>query len=295
MQIKLVKQGKSKIELIKLIRWLTSLGLKECNDIVNNIPSVFEIKDKNIKFEQIEKNFSSIGALIEIEDAKKPDMPVGGVGTVEEEIVEKEAEINRRIIIKDKKNKKKIKKEKTDNEYFKSINEKADTYALVRGIKTSLSVTFIGALIHTYLIFFFNLEYNISYLVIFAVAISNAIILKKETDKENTSIAKIAAGITFFFYMASSLMKNLFFAYIYNLSIGIGGFIFGIFSFNFIVILLAMGVSYFLVAKKNPIDAIARALKKSNSYKTTNKNYTSNKENEYSRKRKLRSKKKKKF
>ena len=294
MKIKLVKGSKNKLGLIKLIRWFTSLGLKECKNIVDNIPAFFEIKDKNLSFEQIEKNFSSIGAEIKIVESNEPDSPVGSAGIVKKAVkIEKiKAEKPK---IKERTSNKNIKEEKTSDFYLKSLNEKADTYALVRGIKTSLSVSFLGSLAYTYSIFYFNFGYYISYFIILAVAISNAIILKNETDKDNTDIAKISAGMTFFFYMLASFIKSVFFSFIYKLGFGISGFIFNIFSSDFIIIILAMGVSYFLVAKKNPIDFIVNAAKNSKSYKTTNKNYTSDKNDKYIRKTKAGRKKKKRF
>jgi len=280
MKVKLIKASKNKLELIKLVRWFTDLGLKECKNIVDNTPSVFEIKNKNLTFEQINKNFSSIGAIIEIEKKiiKTSDSSVGGAGSGVDITEIKEAA---QIIEK--------KKLKEPDEYFNTLNKKADNYALARGIKSVLTVSIIVALSIPFITSFFGFYYTF-YIGVFVVAVANAIILKRETNKENESIAKIASGMTFFFYMIFTLVQKIYLVFLYRIYFDYIGFS-SIFSSDIFVIILAMSVSYFLVAKKNPIDFII----KTKSFNHKNNNYTSNKEEEYSKKRKPRKKRKEKF
>jgi ribosomal protein L7/L12 len=56
--------GPDKILLIKLIREYTDLGLKESKDLIENIPSVFEV-DTRTNCSDVKKKFLDIGALIE--------------------------------------------------------------------------------------------------------------------------------------------------------------------------------------------------------------------------------------
>jgi len=280
MKVKLIKVSKNKLELIKLVRWFTDLGLKECKNIVDNPPSVFEIKNKNLSFEQINKNFSSIGAIIEIEKKiiNEPDISVGGAGSVVDMPELNEPD----IIIEDKRINK-------PDDYLNSLNEKADRYALARGIKSSITISIIAALIIPFITSFFSFYYTF-YIVLFIVSVANAIVLKKETYTENDNIAKIASSMTFFFYIVSYLFHSIYFSFLYKIPLRFGAF-FNVLSIDFFAIIIAMGISYFLVAKKNPLDAIAKA----KLFNKKDNDYTSNKKNDYSKKRKSIKKKKKKY
>ncbi|MBN1250991.1 MAG: ribosomal protein L7/L12 [Bacteroidales bacterium] len=286
MQVKLTKVGNNKIELIKLIRWITSLGLKESNEIVNNTPSIFEIKDENADFEKIKNNFTSIGALIEIYEPEKPDSHVGGAET---HIIIENNEQNLIFIENEEQNPEPLIIEK-DKDFFEKIDERADAYAFTKAIKSALIFSTISALIYSLSVFYFS--HYFGYLIILIVGIGNAIILKNGTKKEDINIAKIAAGLTFFFYIPASLFKNIVFSYIYHTLFGFSGFFFGIFNSNIFIILIAMSISYYLVAKKSPFDAFVitnkktQSTKKDDKYRNKSKNINTNKTKSIKREKK---------
>lgn len=65
LRIRLFNTGFNKIELIKMIRVYTQLSLKECKNLIDFIPSEFEIKEPGISFSELKSKFEAIGAQIE--------------------------------------------------------------------------------------------------------------------------------------------------------------------------------------------------------------------------------------
>ncbi|MDF1555284.1 MAG: 50S ribosomal protein L7/L12 [Deferrisomatales bacterium] len=64
--VKLVEAGSQKIQVIKVVRALTGLGLKEAKDLVDSAPSV--IKDGVSKDEaaEIQKKIEEVGGKVEL-------------------------------------------------------------------------------------------------------------------------------------------------------------------------------------------------------------------------------------
>jgi ribosomal protein L7/L12 len=63
--IKLLDPGPSILEIIKIIRKHTNLGLKECKDLVENPPAIFEIHDSQNSLSEIISEFEKAGAKVE--------------------------------------------------------------------------------------------------------------------------------------------------------------------------------------------------------------------------------------
>jgi len=59
--------GTNKIDVIKAIRAVTGLGLKEAKDFISSVPSVIKKDLKLSDAESIQKTFSELGAKIIIE------------------------------------------------------------------------------------------------------------------------------------------------------------------------------------------------------------------------------------
>ena len=58
--------GAKKIQVIKVVREITSLGLKEAKDAVDNTPSVLKEGISKAEAEEIKKKFAEAGAKIEL-------------------------------------------------------------------------------------------------------------------------------------------------------------------------------------------------------------------------------------
>lgn len=59
--------GDKKINVIKTVREVTSLGLKEAKDLVDNAPKTIKEGVSKDEAEEIQKKFEEVGATVEIE------------------------------------------------------------------------------------------------------------------------------------------------------------------------------------------------------------------------------------
>ncbi|MDR0979432.1 MAG: 50S ribosomal protein L7/L12 [Lachnospiraceae bacterium] len=64
--ITLTNIGSSKINVIKAVREITNLGLKEAKDLVESVPKILKSKISKSEAEEIRQKFSNIGATVEI-------------------------------------------------------------------------------------------------------------------------------------------------------------------------------------------------------------------------------------
>ena len=64
--VMLVEVGAKKINVIKAVREVTSLGLKEAKDVVDNAPKAIKEAVTKEEAEVIKKKFEEVGAKIEI-------------------------------------------------------------------------------------------------------------------------------------------------------------------------------------------------------------------------------------
>jgi len=65
--ILLKSAGEQKINVIKVVREVTSLGLKEAKDLVDGAPKVVKEGVKKEEAEEIKKKFESAGAVAELQ------------------------------------------------------------------------------------------------------------------------------------------------------------------------------------------------------------------------------------
>ena len=65
----LVEAGAEKIKVIKVVREITALGLKEAKDLVDGIPKNIKESIPKDEAEAIKKKFEEVGAKVEIKPA----------------------------------------------------------------------------------------------------------------------------------------------------------------------------------------------------------------------------------
>ena len=64
--IELIAAGDKKIDVIKAVRAITELGLKEAKDLVESAPKTLKEKVKKEEAEEIKKKLETVGAKVEI-------------------------------------------------------------------------------------------------------------------------------------------------------------------------------------------------------------------------------------
>lgn len=64
--VRLVEIGEKKINVIKVVREVTSLGLKEAKDLVESAPAAIKEDIPKDEAETIKKKFEDVGAKVEI-------------------------------------------------------------------------------------------------------------------------------------------------------------------------------------------------------------------------------------
>mgnify|MGYP001254473175 FL=1 len=64
--VTLIEVGKEKIKVIKAVRDVTSLGLKEAKDLVESAPKVIKEAAPKDEAESIKKKFEEVGAKVEV-------------------------------------------------------------------------------------------------------------------------------------------------------------------------------------------------------------------------------------
>ena len=88
MKIKLVSIGRNKIRVVKLVKTISGLGLKESKDIADKPNSVFEVVLRGISFADIERKFNTISSEIELISDDKLETP-DIINEAKEEDIEK--------------------------------------------------------------------------------------------------------------------------------------------------------------------------------------------------------------
>ena len=63
--IELIAAGEKKIDVIKAVRAITELGLKEAKDLVESAPKTLKEKVKKEEAEEIKKKLETVGAKVE--------------------------------------------------------------------------------------------------------------------------------------------------------------------------------------------------------------------------------------
>src|SRR3954471_17147857 len=67
--------GAKKIQVIKVVREITSLGLKEAKDAVDNVPSTIKEGISKAEAEEIKKKWKDQGAVVEMKYPSDPVRP----------------------------------------------------------------------------------------------------------------------------------------------------------------------------------------------------------------------------
>lgn len=62
----LTSAGEKKLEIVKIVKNITGLGLKESKDLVDNLPSKIKEKVSKEEAESIKKQLSDAGASVEV-------------------------------------------------------------------------------------------------------------------------------------------------------------------------------------------------------------------------------------
>jgi large subunit ribosomal protein L7/L12 len=74
LKVKLISPGQHSLEVVKLIRLFSGLSLYDSKQILDGSLENFIIEDPEMNFEQVRKNFESIGAVVEVfNDNKTPE------------------------------------------------------------------------------------------------------------------------------------------------------------------------------------------------------------------------------
>jgi len=76
----LVSPGSNKINVIKAVREVTSLGLKEAKDLVDGAPKPIKEGVNKDEAEAIKKKFTDAGATVEVKWARNAQVVGGGGG-----------------------------------------------------------------------------------------------------------------------------------------------------------------------------------------------------------------------
>ena len=225
MEVKLTDTGKHKIEVIKLIKLFTDLGLKESKELVDKTPSIFHVNKPKIEFEQVKKNFAAIGAQIEkVEPIKKAEPVKDSVSNMPGEDLKEKTPIPKKTIRSDKlKNEKKkvlveakFTEQKTTKNYsddkFFNLNKKADDLFFLKSVKSSLTIAIIGAAIYALSSLYYPLRPLFAYLVI---GIIIAITIRSTTGKTSIDLGILAGAFTLFSFIIYPFFSNITYTLIY--------------------------------------------------------------------------------
>jgi len=242
-KLKLTKVGKHKIEVIKLIRLFTELGLKESKELMDNVPSILISYKEDIKIEQIIKNFEAIGAAVEeVKDAPPPKIDV--VGTDNLSSLERPGTAK-------KMSQDYIKKETKTTTYKKSeFTNKTDISKKLK-LKPAIFFAITIAVIKSFSSIYFG--FFAFFYVVFIVAIGIAYLLRRNNinAEKQLGIPAFLITILYFFSLVVADWIILYIMHQYVISINIFGLIISLFTSRNILVLVAAALSYFLATNKN--------------------------------------------
>ena len=222
MEIKLVNIGKHKIEVIKLIRLFSGLGLRESKELADKIPSTFHVKNTEIELKQIKKNFAAIGATIEkvekIVPVEKSVSNVPGEDLSEKTPIPKKT-IKTKYTKKEKKvyEKPKFTEQKTKTTYtddkFYNLNKKADDLFFLKSVKSSIAIAMVGAAIFGISNFYYPFSMFLAFLII---AVIIAFTLRSTNNRTSKELGILAASFTIFSFIIYPFFSNILFAAVYG-------------------------------------------------------------------------------
>lgn len=247
LKIKLVETGRHKIEVIKLIRLFTQLGLKESKELADNVPSILVSKRQDVGFEQIKKNFEAIGAVVEeIIEEKHPI--AGAAGVDDSKTYIQPAPANK--IIKD---------------FDKKIAPVNLSSPQKFDLKSAIILATVAALVKSFLSIY--LGYRTSY-IIFIVAFGVAYLLRLKNPVADNKLGVTALSITLLYHFLSSISNwiLLFMLYRYIEPFSMFDIIASFFRGLNIFVIIASLTAFVLASNKN----IFKNLDKNNLQKEKN-------------------------
>ena len=300
MEVKLTDTGKHKIEVIKLIRLFSSLGLKESKELTDKIPSTFKVNKPEFEFEQIKKNFDAIGAKIElvekiepIKDIKKNDPKIPGEDLKEKIPIPKKtiklAKVKKKKVWGKPKFTEKSKTTSITDEKFFNINKKADEIFFVKSVKSSITIAIIGDFIFALLNIYYPLYPMFGFLVIGAII---AFTIRSTTGKTSRDLGILAGAFTLFSFIIYPFSNYLIFPFLYGeiMFMPAPNIFFRFFSIfypsAFIPAILAFVIASDILKSKK-FDTFFKMGNKTSKSKFNSKTYQKGKRNIRRRKRKL--------
>ncbi len=243
-KLKLLEVGRHKVQVVKLIRMFTQLGLKESKALMDNVPSILISYRADISIDQIIKNFTAIGAIVEKMQEKTTDEPkdemIGpdeSYSTQQPGIAKQEIKDYKKVNIETNK----IKQSSSDYKHNKSQK---------LNLKPAIAFAVIIALINSFVGIYFG--FHTPFYSIFIVAIGIAYFLRKHNLDADKKIGIPAFLITISYFFAFHLFNGilLYLLYQYVIHINIFGLFISLFtSRNFLVLLSAL-TAYFLAINK---------------------------------------------
>ncbi len=239
-KLKLVEVGKHKIQVVKLIRMFTQLGLKESKELMDNAPSILISYRDDISIEQIIKNFEAIGAVVEKIIKETKDETIGpddsystirpGIAKQEIKNYQKETNENQSVTI-----------SKVDYQHNKSQKLK---------LKPAIFFASVIALMNSFANIYFR--FYTPFYAIFIIAIGIAFFLRKHNLNADKKIGIPAFLITLSYFFAIHLIDGiiLYVLYQYVIQINIFGLFVSLFTSRNFLVLLAALMAYFLAINK---------------------------------------------
>ena len=217
MELRLIKTGKHKIELIKLIKLFTNLGLREAKELADVVPSVFTVNGDKYNFEQIQKNFAGIGAVIEkIEPVKEPVSNIPGEDIQETKPIQEKTskfdykkEEQKSSTIANEKNIKNY----TDKNFF-SLDKKAENVFFVKSIKSSIYIAVIGSLLYSIISYYY---YSVSSILVFLIiGVVIAINIRSVNGRSSRNLGILAAAFTLFSYFTNPFFSKIIYLFLFG-------------------------------------------------------------------------------
>jgi hypothetical protein len=276
-KLKLVKVGKHKIQVVKLIRMFTQLGLKESKELMDNAPSILISHRVDISLEQIIKNFAAIGAIVEkVQEEKKNKPKDEAIGpdefysTDRPGIAKQEIKDYQKVNIK-------TKTVKTYNSDYQKVENKK------LNLKPAIFFATIVAVIKSFANLYFG--YYATFYAIFIVAIGIAYFLRKYNPDADKKIGIPAFLITLSYFFAIRVIDAiiLYILYQYAVPLNIFGLFISLFTSGNFLVLLAAIMAYFLVMNKF---IFKRFYKKLDKTKSEDNDFMENKQIKYRKEKK---------
>jgi hypothetical protein len=244
LKLKLVKVGKHKIQVVKLIRMFTELGLKESKELMDNAPSILLSKQKDIDIEQIIKNFAAIGAMVEKIKEKPVEEPKESTVGVDTSYSPSQRPGMAKQKKKDYRKKETITHQKNKPEIQFKTKQKLK-------LKPAITFAVVIAIIKSFISIRFG--FMASFYAIFFVAVGIAYFLRKYNINTDKRIGIAAFAITFLYFFANVIADAiiLYLLYQYVIPLNIFALLASLLTTRNFLVIIAAGVAYFFAINKD--------------------------------------------